>query len=140
MVELEELMKLLKVNNQMYAAEQQYPPGGNGGIPLGVPAGAPVGMPVLPQHLSGAHAHHHARSGSSLGGGPAGPMVIVSAALAAASAGNYDDVTDVSGGCESQCTFLFYNFDRSQDTIEFLEKEFEIQVRIVFKKGCVGLD
>ena len=71
MTELEELMKLLKVNNQM------YPPGP--GVPEGVPEGVPMGHPYYPTPLP--------RNMTGNGG----PMVIVS------SASNFEDVTDVSG-------------------------------------------
>ena len=67
MSELEELMKLLKVNNQMNSYSNQYPPGTG---PLGPNAGPPLGGVVTKNKMS------------------SGPMVIMS---------NYDDVTDVSG-------------------------------------------
>ena len=76
MSELEELMKLLKVNDQIYTNHGTgiAPPGV--GVGVGVGAGQGVGPPVQvpPPH------------GSVLNN--SGPMVIMS---------NYDDVTDVSG-------------------------------------------
>ena len=82
MVELEELMKLLKVNNQIYPDQYPGPPGS--GPPL-LPGMGPMGPlgPMGPPPQTGS------RSGSAMG---QGPMVIVSS-----TAGNYDDVTDVSG-------------------------------------------
>ena len=73
MSELEELMKLLKVN------EQIYPNHGTGVAPPGVGGGGGGGQGVGPQVQVPPH-------GSVLNN--SGPMVIMS---------NYDDVTDVSG-------------------------------------------
>ena len=71
MTELEELMKLLKVNNQM------YPPGGPE-VPE-VPMGHPYYPTPMPRNMTG-------------NGHVGGPMVIVSSA-----GSNFEDVTDVSG-------------------------------------------
>ena len=70
MTELEELMKLLKVNNQMY-------PQGEPEVPE-VPMGHPYYPTPMPRNIGN--------------GGVNGPMVIVSSA-----GSNFEDVTDVSG-------------------------------------------
>ena len=70
MTELEELMKLLKVNNQMYPQE----------VPMGPPD---VGVPYYPAPMP---RNNHVPMNNH------GPMVIVSSA-----GSNFEDVTDVSG-------------------------------------------